>query len=330
MRRWAPRADRRTAGELLCVAALLAAGAAAGAVAARSACRRRMPASDTRWFEMSNDLLVEASLDGWFVRLSEGWEASLGWTREELMARPFREFVHPEDREPTAVHADALDRQPGEVLDFENRYRAKDGSYRWLSWRARSDGERKYAVARDITDRKHLAQEREALLLQLAALARTDPVTALPNRRAWEEELEEALARARRHGYPLALGLIDLDRFKAYNDANGHPAGDALLGEAAACWRRSLRVTDFLARYGGEEFAVLLPDCPIGEVTGMLERLRAATPDGQTVSVGVAAWDGFETPTALVARADAALYVAKESGRDRIVVSRADDWAATG
>jgi diguanylate cyclase (GGDEF)-like protein/PAS domain S-box-containing protein len=279
---------------------------------------------------MSNALLVEASLDGWFVRLGDGWEACLGWTREELMARPFRDFVHPDDVDATSVHADALDREPGEVRDFENRYRAKDGSYRWLSWRARSDGERKYAVARDITDRKHLEREREALLEQLAAMARTDPVTALPNRRAWEEELEGAIARARRHGYPLALGLIDLDRFKAYNDAHGHQAGDALLGEAAASWRGSLRVTDFLARYGGEEFAVLLPDCPLDEVTGMLERLRAATPGGQTVSVGVAAWDGFEAPAALVARADAALYAAKGSGRDRTVVSGAGDWVATG
>jgi diguanylate cyclase (GGDEF)-like protein len=207
------------------------------------------------------------------------------------------------------------------VRDFENRYRAKDGSYRWLSWRARSDGERKYAVARDVTDRKRLEEEREVLLGQLSALARTDPVTGLPNRRAWEEELEQAIARARRHGYPLALGLIDLDRFKRYNDDHGHPAGDALLAEAAACWRGALRVTDFLARYGGEEFAVLLPDCPPGEVFGLLERLRAATPGAQTVSVGVAHLADGEGPDTLLARADAALYRAKGAGRDRLIAA---------
>ena len=167
-----------------------------------------------------------------------------GLDAEEPMARPFREFVHPDDVPGTSLHADALDRQPGEVLDFENRYRARDGSYRWPSWRARSDGERKYAIA-----------------------------------------------RARRHGHPLALALIDLDRFKRYNDAHGHPAGDALLAQAATSWRASLRVTDFLARYGGEEFAVLLPDCPPGEVSGLLERVRAATPGDQTVSLGVAHWE---------------------------------------
>lgn len=313
--------SRPASRDVLRAACLVALGAAAGAAAAR---RRGLPAAtDTRWFEMSNDLLVEASLDGWFVRLGDGWETCLGWTREELMARPFREFIHPDDVAATSVHADKLDRQPGEVLDFENRYRAKDGSYRWLSWRARSDGERKYAIARDVTERKRLEQEREALLERLEEMARTDPVTGLPNRRAWDEELALALARARRHGHPLALGLVDLDRFKHYNDAHGHPAGDALLGEAAARWRASLRVTDFLARYGGEEFAVLLPDCPPGQVAGLLERLRSATPGGQTVSVGVAHWDGFEAPAALVARADAALYVAKERGRDRLVAAAA-------
>ena len=123
---------------------------AAGAAPARRSAHRRRPhaASDTRWFEMSNDLLVEASLDGWFVRLSGGWEECLGWTRDELMARPFRDFVHPEDR-PGHVASCRRARPPARRgLDFENRYRAKDGSYRWLSWRARSDGERKYAVAR--------------------------------------------------------------------------------------------------------------------------------------------------------------------------------------
>ena len=84
-----------------------------------------------------------------------------------------------------------------------------------------------------MTARKRLEQEREALLQQLDALARTDPVTGLPNRRSWEEEVTRAIARARRHGHPLALALIDLDRFKRYNDAHGHPAGDALLAAAA-------------------------------------------------------------------------------------------------
>jgi diguanylate cyclase (GGDEF)-like protein len=177
-------------------------------------------------------------------------------------------------------------------------------------------------VARDITERKRLEQERQDLLDRVEAMARTDQITGLPNRRAWEEEVRHAMARAQRHDHPLALALADLDHFKQFNDTHGHPAGDALLAEAAASWRTALRVTDFLARYGGEEFALLLPDCPPEEVLGLLERFRAATPQDQTVSIGIAYWDGAETAESLVARADAALYAAKAAGRDRVMTSR--------
>jgi diguanylate cyclase (GGDEF)-like protein/PAS domain S-box-containing protein len=284
--------------------------------------RSRQVTPDTRWFEMSNDMLVEASLDGYFTRLSHRWEQSLGWTREELMSRPFREFIHPDDLDSTMVRALALDARPGEVINFENRYRAKDGSWRWLLWSARSDEHRKYAVAKDITDRKRLEHENQDLLTAVQAMALTDPTTGLPNRRSWEEEVPRAIARAQRNGRPLAVALADIDHFKAFNDEHGHPAGDALLAELAAGWRRTLRTTDLIARYGGEEFGLLMPDCPPDEAMSLLARLRAATPRGQTASVGLAYWDGSEGPDDIVSRADAALYEAKYAGRDRVVASR--------
>jgi diguanylate cyclase (GGDEF)-like protein/PAS domain S-box-containing protein len=283
--------------------------------------RSRLGAANTRWFEMSNDMLCEASFDGHFTRLNDRWQRTLGWSNDELMAQPYVELVHPDDVAATAATTASLAGGPAEVVDFENRYRTQDGSYRWLLWSASSDAERIYAIAKDITDRKRLQAEREDLLGRMEAMARTDPLTGLPNRRSWDEEVRLAMARAQRQAQPLALAMIDLDRFKQFNDTRGHPAGDSLLADAAASWRMSLRVTDFLARYGGEEFAVLLPNCPPDEAAAVLERLRASTPEEQTCSAGIAYWDGSESPEEFVARADAALYRAKSGGRDRVVTA---------
>jgi diguanylate cyclase (GGDEF)-like protein len=115
---------------------------------------------------------------------------------------------------------------------------------------------------------------------------------------------------------PVCVALIDLDRFKAFNDQHGHQAGDRLLKAAAAAWQDRLRKTDLLVRYGGEEFAVLLPDCELQDATIIADRLLKAQPEG-TCSIGLAAWDGAETELELVARADQALYAAKEGGRNR-------------
>ena len=116
--------------------------------------------------------------------------------------------------------------------------------------------------------------------------------------------------------------MLDLDRFKRYNDELGHQAGDRLLTDLGDLWRTQLRVGDFVARYGGEEFAALLPACPPEQATVILERLRSTIPHGQTCSAGVACWDGTESPETLMGRADVALYDAKRAGRDRIVTAR--------
>ena len=156
---------------------------------------------------------------------------------------------------------------------------------------------------------------------QLSDLARTDPLTGLPNRRAWEELFVRELARAARSKAPLSIAVLDLDRFKLYNDERGHEAGDRLLIDAARGWSANLREGDLLARIGGEEFTVLLPDCATQGAVVVVDRIRAATPNGQTCSAGVAQWDGSESPTALLARADRALYNAKSAGRDRTGVA---------
>ena len=159
-----------------------------------------------------------------------------------------------------------------------------------------------------------LVREIEALSEQvrvLARLARTDPLTGLANRRGWDEQLARELARARRSGEALSVALLDLDNFKAFNDAHGHQAGDRLLLEAAAAWNGHLRDGDILCRWGGDEFAVLLPACPRAQAAEVIARLRAATPRQQCCAAGVAGWDGSETSEGLLGRADQALCDAK-------------------
>ena len=155
---------------------------------------------------------------------------------------------------------------------------------------------------------------------QLAALARHDGLTGIPNRRTWDSELPVAMDRARRDGVPLSVALLDLDHFKGFNDRYGHQAGDRLLKSATAAWSQLLRSTDLLCRYGGEEFSVLLPGATTEHAAEILERLGEVTPQGQTFSAGLTCWDGQEVSEELVARADRALYAAKAAGRDRVIV----------
>lgn len=168
------------------------------------------------------------------------------------------------------------------------------------------------------------AIERKRAEDHLAYLSNYDPLTQLANRVLFQDRLEQALARADRNESLVALLFLDLDRFKAFNDTYGHPAGDALLRETAAAWRAGLPADAVLARYGGEEFAVLLPGYRLDQATGVVARLRDRTPAGQTFSAGVCEWRsaGRPEPAALVAHADQALYRAKRNGRDRVEQTR--------
>lgn len=158
---------------------------------------------------------------------------------------------------------------------------------------------------------------------RLNVLASLDELTGLANRRTWDRTLSNALQHLK-PGDTMTVVLIDLDYFKRYNDTFGHQAGDRLLKEAAAAWTAQLRGTDILARYGGEEFIMLLPRCGATKAADVLQRLRSATPEGQTFSAGIATCDTGESPDHLVARADIALYQAKDAGRDRWIVAETD------
>jgi diguanylate cyclase (GGDEF)-like protein/PAS domain S-box-containing protein len=273
-----------------------------------------------RFFDLSQDMLCTANMDGYFVELNSAWGDCLGYSDEELRAQPFSELVHPDDRERTETEAAGLFRGDAAV-GFENRYLARDGSWRWLRWSSTlaADESLIYARATDVTALKRVESERENLLTEVAVLARSDALTGLPNRRGLDEQLPREMARARRAESDLCLAIVDIDHFKAYNDANGHLAGDAILRECAVAWDGVLRGADTIVRFGGEEFLVVLPDCPLEQGAETVERLREATPGGLTCSAGLACWDYAESTDELVDRADSALYRAKAAGRDQLV-----------
>jgi diguanylate cyclase (GGDEF)-like protein len=166
---------------------------------------------------------------------------------------------------------------------------------------------------------------------QLAALAeasRRDTLTSLPNRRAFEEELAREVARVARSRAPLAVAILDVDRFKSVNDQYGHGAGDEVLRAVAARVAGTLRAGDLFARIGGEEFALLWPGADLSNAPEIAERVRASIADGPmsaggrslwiTASLGCAVRSDDESTSALLARADARLYEAKRAGRNRV------------
>ena len=179
---------------------------------------------------------------------------------------------------------------------------------------------------RDMTDQKRAESA-------LKALASSDGLTGLANRRSFDQALAIEWARAQRTRSPLSLLLVDVDHFKLYNDLHGHQKGDDCLRAVAASMAANLRPADVAARYGGEEFAVLMPDCAHDAALSAGERLREAVARVRlahgapkagslvTLSIGVATevpMDDIHSDL-LVAKADQALYAAKHGGRDRVL-----------
>jgi diguanylate cyclase (GGDEF)-like protein/PAS domain S-box-containing protein len=281
--------------------------------------RARADERARRFFDLSRDMLCTANMDGYFVELNDAWSEQLGYDLDELRATPFVERVHPEDRERTEAEAAALFEGTGTSV-FENRYRAKDGTWHWLRWSSQlADDECViYARAADVTEMKRIEAEREELLGKVREMATHDSLTGLSNRRALEEQLPREMAAARRSGLPLCVAILDIDHFKVYNDTHGHLAGDEMLRACAGAWDSALRGEDTIARFGGEEFLVLLPRTHAEQAAAIIERLREQTPTGQTCSAGLACWDFVESADELIARADQALYEAKDSGRDQL------------
>jgi diguanylate cyclase (GGDEF)-like protein len=162
--------------------------------------------------------------------------------------------------------------------------------------------------------------------------SQTDALTRLSNRHRLEEDLDAECKRCLRYGRPLSFVMLDVDHFKAFNDAHGHPQGDVALQEVAEVIKSGVRTTDTAYRYGGEEFAILLRETRAEDAMHFAERLRqriqqrfvTSTLAGITASIGVAQFSAdVQTPRALVEAADAAMYVSKRAGRNRVMLSSA-------
>lgn len=168
---------------------------------------------------------------------------------------------------------------------------------------------------------------------RLRRLAMTDDLTLTYNHRYFSPRFNEELERSRRTGQPVSLLIMDLDHFKKVNDAHGHPVGDAVLRTFCDRVRSFVRKLDVFIRRGGEEFLLVMPATSLEQAKATAERIRkkigenpfdAGTGESvrQTVSLGVATWDGRESPEAFEKRADQALYAAKTAGRDRVSVAQ--------
>jgi two-component system cell cycle response regulator len=179
--------------------------------------------------------------------------------------------------------------------------------------------------------RSHVLESTRADNQRLEALATTDPLTRLLNRRAFHERITEEVQRAHRYGSVVTLLLLDMDHFKQVNDTFGHLIGDAVLAQLASVMQASLRTVDVAARYGGEEFVAILPETALEGGIVIAERLRErverhefaganGNPLRLTASLGVAAYPTAEVRSTedLIARADAALYRAKAHGRNQV------------
>ncbi|MHB8658886.1 MAG: GGDEF domain-containing protein [Solirubrobacteraceae bacterium] len=280
-----------------------------------------------RILDSAHEAFVAMDTAGLITEWNRAAELTFGWPREEAIGRVLAEMIIPpafRNAHSTGVQR-FLATGDSTILARPIEFNAlhRDGSQfpvqltisalmTDLRWEF-------HAFLRDISDRTRHEAERDALIDKLDKLSRTDELTGLHNRRAWEDELARELARATREGAVLCVAMLDLDAFKAYNDTHGHQAGDELLRAVSHAWRAKLRATDVLARYGGEEFAIAFHTRPLDAARRVIERLRSTIPGGQTCSAGLVAWNGSESTAEVVRRADNALYEAKRAGRDQTV-----------
>lgn len=294
--------------------------------------------------------LIDAAVEGIFVAengrlrmVNPAMCRMMGVPEVELLGQPFLEFVHPEDRDRVAENGRKRLEGKADGVTYDARLLTRSNGVRWLrisgvaiEWQGLPGT---LCFLADVTEQRAAAD-------RIREFAFHDALTGLPNRRLFRDRLQQALAACARSGQNLAVVFIDLDHLKALNDLHGHAAGDQLLGEVARRLAQRLRESDTAARFGGDEFVLLITNlspeageaCRQGrKVVGELLASLAGpyvfdvVSDDRTVrvshrcevSAGIATGPhvagGAGEPDALIARADAAMYRAKQAGRNRMV-----------
>jgi diguanylate cyclase (GGDEF)-like protein/PAS domain S-box-containing protein len=273
-----------------------------------------------RRFEIAFDRapigMALVGVDGSVQRVNAALAAITGCSAPELAALRHEELLHPEDEDLAAEAFASLLADDG--MATELRIVHADGHPVWVALRATivrdDDGAPVHVLlqVQDITERRSLED-------QLRHLADHDALTGLLNRRGVDRALVQQVNRGRRYGAQGALLVLDLDGFKAVNDTLGHGAGDELIVTCARALKERLRETDILGRLGGDEFAVLLPAEGEDEARVVAAKIVALIREvgGVTVSVGVTPFGEEASSTSAMDRADMAMYVAKQAGRDR-------------
>lgn len=278
-------------------------------------------------FENSGDGIFQTTADGHYLDANPALALIYGYDSPAALMAELRDIGSQLYVDPVQRHKfRRMMAEHGFVQDFESEIRRRDGEVIWITENAHSvynpDGTFLYyeGTVRDITERKHHQE-------QLEFHANHDQLTGLPNRNLLFDRLLQAIHHAHRNSYYSVVAFIDLDNFKFINDSMGHRAGDILLIEIAKRLQSCLRETDTVARYGGDEFVLILDDYyQVGPVIRVLERIleeigRPVTVLGQelyvTCSIGISQYptDG-EDPQSLLQHADAAMYLAKEQGKN--------------
>lgn len=295
-----------------------------------------------RFFLLNQDLFAIVDETGHYTRVNEAWSALLGYSQDQIVGNPVGQVSHPDDRGKVDDYRQRLtEGMPvGGVL---TRVRHVQGHYLDIEWRVLHAGDQVFLNGRDVSREKANMREMEKVNTQLAEqklalqeMAFHDGLTGVFNRRYFDEVLHAEWRACAREGKVIAVLLLDIDHFKLYNDTYGHLQGDECLKHVATeLQNRFKRPRDFVARYGGEEFVALLSDTDekgalhkanevVQAIAAMhIKHEKSPVQPYVTVSVGVAVVTPnlVDLPESLVQRADAVLYEAKSTGRNRAVLA---------